>query len=169
MLDLIKQVNWSAFVLHAFIVGIFTFILVFAGLKTDLSILITAVSYMGLSVILQRAIPRHHRMGFRLLLHKEYEMAALAFEKSWNYFCNNKWLDDYRAILLLSASKISYREMSLINRSLCSWRSGNIEKALESYKDVLKHFPNSRLAKEAIDYIENPNPEEDLSDEIESE
>ena len=169
MVDLIRQVNWIAFVLHAFLVGIITIILLFAGLKTDLSILISAVSYMGLSVVLQRTIPRHHRMGFRLLVHKEYEMAALAFEKSWNFFCKNKWLDDYRAILLLSASSISYREMSLINRSLCFWRSGNIEKALESYKDVLKHFPNSRLAKEAIDYIENPNPEEDLADEIESE
>jgi tetratricopeptide (TPR) repeat protein len=169
MLDLIRQVNWIAFILHAFLVIIITIILLMAGLKTDLSILISAVSYMGLSVILQRTIPRHHRMGFRLLVHKEYEMAALAFEKSWNFFCKNKWLDDYRAILLLSASKISYREMSLINRSLCYWRIGNIEKALESYKDVLKYFPESRLAKEAIDYIENPNPQDDPSDEIESE
>ena len=93
MVDLIRQVNWIAFVLHAFLVGIITIILLFAGLKTDLSILISAVSYMGLSVVLQRTIPRHHRMGFRLLVHKEYEMAALAFEKSWNFFCKNKWLD----------------------------------------------------------------------------
>ena len=169
MVDLIRQVNWIAFVLHAFLVGIITIILLFAGLKTDLSILISAVSYMGLSVVLQRTIPRHHRMGFRLLVHKEYEMAALAFEKSWNFFCKNKWLDDYRAILLLSASNISYREMSLINRSLCFWRSGNIEKALESYKDVLNYFPNSRMAKDAIDYIENPHPNEDDENENESE
>ena len=101
MLDLIRQVSWIAFFLHALIVGVITLILFLAGLKTDLSILISAVSYMGLSMVLQRTIPRHHRMGFRLLVHKEYEMAALAFEKSWNYFCNNKWLDDYRAILLL--------------------------------------------------------------------
>lgn len=169
MQELIRQVNWTAFILHAFMVGIVSFILVVVGLETDLSILISAAAYMGLSVLLQYAIPRHHRRGFRLLQHHEYEMAALAFEKSWNYFCNNKWLDDFRAILLLSASKISYREMSLINRSLCYLRSGKMDRALESYKEVLNYFPNSRMAKDAIDYIENPHPNEDEENENESE
>lgn len=158
MLELFRQVNWTAFILHTLLVVLVSFVLIMIGLKSDLSILIAAVSYMGLSVFLQRVVPRHHRMGFRFLLHKEYESASVAFQESWNFFSKNIWLDKYRSIFLLSASKMSYREMALINRSLCYWQSGNNERALESYKEVLGLFPDSRLAKEAIHYIENPEP-----------
>jgi tetratricopeptide (TPR) repeat protein len=165
MLELIRQVNWTAFTLHAFFVGILTFILILVGLETDLSILTTAVAYMGLSVLLQRFIPKHHRMGFKFLSRREYDSAVIAFQESWNYFSKNKWVDDYRAIFLLSASKMSYREMALINRSLSYWQLGNYEKALESYTEVLSYFPESRLAKEAIEYINNPDNKEEAFDE----
>jgi tetratricopeptide (TPR) repeat protein len=164
MLELLKQVNWLAFFLHGILLILITYVLVLAGISTDLAMLIIVSAYIGLSVLLQRIIPKHHRMGFRLLIYKEYESAALAFQESWNFFTRNKWLDDYRSIFLLSASGISYREMSLINRSLCYWQLGNNEKALESYREVLKYFPESRMAKMAIDYIENPEPNEDTSE-----
>ena len=168
MLDILKQVNWLAFLLHGLFLIVLTYVLVLFGVNLDLAMLITVSSYIGLSVLLQRLIPKHHRMGFRLLVNKEYESAALAFQQSWNFFSKNRWLDDYRAFFMLSASGMSYREMSLINRSLCYWQSGNNEKALESYREVLNHFPNSRMAKMAIDYIENPDSELDISeDEIE--
>lgn len=165
MADLLKQVNWSAFLLHVLLIVLFPYLLSLFNVAIDLGLLISALSYMALSVILQRMLPLHHRMGFSLLMQKNYEAASLAFQESWNYFNKKPWLDKYRAVLMLSASKISYREMALINRSLCYWHIGDTEKALESYREVLHYFPQSRMAKDAISYIENPDEELETADE----
>ncbi len=164
MLDLFRQVNWSVFIPHGILVALISFLLIFIGLDTELSILASAVFYLGLSMLLQRLVPFHHRMGFRLLMQKDYENAALAFQQSWENFNKNSWLDKYRSVFMLSASKISYREMALINRSLCYWQMGDSEKALKSYEEVLKYFPNSKMAIDAIDYIKNPDQEETITD-----
>jgi tetratricopeptide (TPR) repeat protein len=165
MADLLRQVNWSAFLLHVLLIVLFPYLLSLVNVAIDLGLLISSLSYMGLSVILQRIIPVDHRMGFSLLIQKNYEAAALAFQKSWDYFNKKTWLDNYRAILMLSASKISYREMALINRSLCYWHIGDTERALESYREVLSYFPNSKMAKDAIYYIENPDGEAETTTE----
>lgn len=94
-------------------------------------------------------------------MEKEYLAAAQAFQNSWDFFNKNKWLDEYRSVFMLSATKMSYREMALINRSLCFWQMGDTDKAKISYSEVLKYFPNSKMAKDAIAYIENPDLEGD--------
>jgi tetratricopeptide (TPR) repeat protein len=55
--------------------------------------------------------------------------------------------------------------MALINRSLCYWHLGDTEKALESYREVLNYFPQSKMAKDAISYIENPDEDAEAIDE----
>lgn len=165
MLDLFRQVNWSVFIPHGILVALMAYLLIFIGLEPELSILAAAVIYLGLSMLLQRLIPFHHRMGFRLLMQKDYEKAAQAFQESWNFFTKNEWLDRFRSIFMLSASKMSYREMALINRSLCFWQMGDTDKALESYEEVLKNYPESKMAKDAIDYIKNPDQDEAEEDE----
>lgn len=161
MLDLFRQVNWSVFLPHGIFVALLTFLLTLTGLETDLAILAGAVVYLGLSMLLQRLVPFHHRIGFKLLMEKEYLAAAQAFQNSWYFFNKNKWLDEYRSVFMLSATKMSYREMALINRSLCFWQMGDTDKAKISYSEVLKYFPNSKMAKDAIAYIENPDLEGD--------
>jgi hypothetical protein len=165
MLDLFRQVNWAVFLPHGILVAIFVFILILFGLETDLALLTGSFIYLGLSLVLQRVVPFHHRMGYKLLMQKDYEKAKLAFQNSWDYFQKRPWMDNYRSIFMLSASKMSYREMALINRALCFWQNREDEKAKEAYSEVLKYFPDSKMAKEAIAYIENPEPEEEEAEE----
>jgi hypothetical protein len=165
MLDLFRQVNWIVFFPHGLLLAIFAVLINLTGTSWDVSILAGAVIYLGLSTLLQRFVPFHHRHGMSLLVQRDYERASQAFQASWEFFNKKSWLDDYRAIFILSASKMSYREMALINRSLCYWQMGEDAKARESYVEVLKYFPDSKMAKDGIAYIDNPEPEEEEEEE----
>ena len=161
MVDIFKQVNLPAVLIHiAFIIAV-AMLLQLAMVPFNYSFLVGALIYFVLSMLLRKIVPADHNSAMSLLMREDYEMAQKGFERSFQYFSKNQWIDDYRVLTMMSASNISYREMALINQALCYLQMGKYEEARAGYEAVLVLFPNSRLAKQAIDYLDNPDEEEE--------
>lgn len=161
MVDIFKQVNWPAVLIHIAFIAAVGLLLQLAAVPSNFSFLVAALIYFGLSLLLRKIIPTDHSRGMSLLFKEDYEAARQAFEQSFQYFTKNKWIDDCRVLTMMSASNISYREMALINQALCYLQMGEIDAARNGYETVLKLFPKSQMAKKAIEYLDNPEPEAD--------
>lgn len=166
MLTLLRQIKWLAIWPHLIVFALFIALLRVFGLGWDMAPWLGALLYLGLSVLLQNIIPHHHRSGMKALQNEDYELARQAFSCSYDYFKQHAWLDDYRSFFILSISNMSYKEMALINYALCYFQEDRWEEARSAYERVLSEYPNSRMAQDAIDYINNPDPEEEEEEEL---
>ena len=99
-------------------------------------ILIGAAAYLVLSFALRRLIPRDHRAGIALLRREMFADALPHFERSYEFFTRHRWLDDWRFITLLSSSRVSYREMALLNVAYCYGQTGYGERSRAYYQRV---------------------------------
>ena len=115
----------------------------------------SALTYLVLSYGLNNFIPLDHRTGMRLVNKKEFENAIPYFQKSYDFFSKYSWLDKYRYIMLLSSSKMCYREMSLTNIAFCYSQIGQGNKAIEYYNRTLEEYPENDMAKAAINLIQS--------------
>ncbi len=125
----------------------------FSGLEQ--AVLVGALAYVGLSMVLRFGIPSSHRRGIALFKKKRYEEAIPEFERSYSFFERSKWIDDFRFLTLLSSSRISYREMALLNIAFCYAQAGYGSKAKEYYKRALAEFPDSEMAITSLKMIES--------------
>lgn len=112
------------------------------------------VSYLIISFSLRTFIPHSHNKGMKLVKKDKFAEAIPFFERSYNFFTKNNWVDKYRFITLLSSSAMSYREMSLTNIALCYAQLGDDEKAREYYQITLQEFPKSEIAKSGLNILE---------------
>lgn len=113
-------------------------------------------------------VARFHRAGVSLVKQKRYLDAIPLFERSLAYFDSHPGIDNYRAIVLLSSSAISYREMALANIGFCHAQAGNGAAARAAYERCLEQFPESGLATSALRMmdagIKKSDAEETVSD-----
>lgn len=114
-----------------------------------------AAAYLAYSIGSRTMIARDHRRGVRLYRKQEYSAAIQAFEDSYRFFARNPWIDRFRAVVMMSPSAVSYREMALCNIAFCYSQLGNGEKAESYYRRALDEFPNSGLAAAALRMIES--------------
>ncbi len=147
----VRQVAWISLLPQLVLGGIF--IVLWNILDAEMPIINGSLTYLVLSFGLRMLIPHSHKHGIILLKQEKYLDAIVHFEKSYNFFTRNNWIDKYRYLTLLSSSKISYKEMALINIAFCYGQSGNGIKSKEYYERTLKEFPTSTLAKTAIKLI----------------
>lgn len=77
---------------------------------------------------------------------KDFKTASEYFSQSADFFTKNKWLDKYRAVTLLSASKMCYREMALCNIAFCYAQTMQPEKAKALYEQILEEYPDNGIA-----------------------
>ncbi|MCA9091467.1 MAG: hypothetical protein KDA90_22865 [Planctomycetaceae bacterium] len=96
------------------------------------------------------SIPGDHRAGIYLVRKQQFEDAIPHFLRSFEFFQRRLWLDKYRAILMLSTTAISYREMALVNAAFCYSQIGDGENARKYYEQCLGLFPDSVLALSAL-------------------
>ncbi len=149
---ILRQVSWLSLVPQAALWGGFA-----AGahaLGADNPVLVGAAFLLLLSFVLRRVIPRHHRAGVALFKRERFEEAIPHFEQSYRFFEKHRWLDRFRAVTMLSSSRISYREMSLLNLAFCLAQSGQKARALVEYQRALSEFPDSKVAQMAIRMID---------------
>ncbi len=139
---LIPQLLFMAFLMYVyFLFGFSQFI--FWG----------ALSYLALSYGLRILVPRDHRKGIRLTNKYKFAEAIPCFEQSLNFFSRYSWIDNYRFLTLLSASKMSYREMGLCNIAFCHTQIGNGQKAKEFYQQTLNEYPENGIAIAALNML----------------
>jgi tetratricopeptide (TPR) repeat protein len=150
----VRQISWPAVLLQLAAVGGAIAVGVYVVRTSDGMILGAAV-YLTYSIGSRMLIARDHRRGMRLVHNQEYAAAIQAFEDSYSFFARNTWIDRFRAVVMMSASGISYREMALCNIAFCHSQLGDGEKAGSYYRQALDEFPNSGLATAALRMIES--------------
>ncbi|MBN1952603.1 MAG: hypothetical protein JW801_15475 [Bacteroidales bacterium] len=100
--------------------------------------------YFLLSIYLKVLIPKWHKKGIFLIKKGKLELAILSFQRSYDYFKRNAWIDSYRAFTLLSTSKDSYQEMALINIIYCFEQLGDKKSARKYHQLLRERFPDNR-------------------------
>lgn len=138
-----------------FVMGVLAAAFILLVKPVWLAVCLSGMVYLALSFTLERCIPRHHRRGMLLCKQGSYIKAIEAFQKSYDFFCRHAWIDKYRYLTLLSASKASYTEMALVNIAFCYVKLKDVTLAIEYYQRTLVLFPDSEMAKGALKIILN--------------
>ncbi|MBL3657919.1 tetratricopeptide repeat protein [Fulvivirga sediminis] len=140
----IKQVSIPALMFQFLLITGIYFVL--KPLIIEFAFLITALTYAVIARVLRSIIAKAHRKGISLVKKHQYKEAIPNFEKSVKYFTDHESIDQYRFITLLSASKMSYREMGLCNIAFCYSQIGEGQKSKTYYELVLRDYPKNGIA-----------------------
>jgi hypothetical protein len=117
-------------------------------------------AYAGLAIFVayvmfaRLVIGSAQRRGMRFVRRELFEQAIPAFKESYEFFTKHAWLDRYRALTMLSASAMSYREMALCNIAFCNTQIGNGREAKSYYQRALVEFPQCGMAASALRMID---------------
>ena len=147
----IRQINWLAIALHLCIFVALVYF--FQFLQVGAPSLSALAAYLVLVYFLRFFLAKYHRYGMLLLKRGEFEAAIQNFELSYSFFQKHAWLDKFRALFLLSSSRISYKEIALVNTAYCYSQLGNGAEAKAYYQQALKEFPNSGIAKAGLNML----------------
>jgi len=149
---IIRQIAWISVVPQLAMMALLMAGAYLAGVEQF--IVVGAAVYLAISFALRRLISRDHRSGFALLRQGMYADAHPYFQRSYEFFTRHRWLDDWRFITLLSSSRISYREMALLNVAYCYGQTGDGPRSRDYYQRVIQEFPGSGIAKSSLRMFE---------------
>lgn len=148
----VKQYNWLS--IFPQIIFMLSIMLIFRLLNFNNPIIWACITYLIISVALRSILTKEHKKGIQFTREQNFTEAIHHFKNSAEYFKKNSWLDRYRFITLLSSSNMSYREMALNNIAFCYSQIGDGKKSKEYYEKTLSEFPNSIIAKTALNFFE---------------
>jgi len=114
-----------------------------------------AFFWLGFVWINRWMLTGSHRKGMRLVKSGRFAEAVPHFIDAHMQMSRHPWVDRYRAIVLGSASRWSYREMALCNQAFCFGQIGEGRKMRETYERVLQEFPESVLATTALRMVDS--------------
>ena len=154
----VKQVAWISIIPQLIVMGLLIFIWYQFNQKDF--IIYGAGSYLILSYILRSSIPKDHRVGMKKVKTENFESAIPDFEKSYEFFKKHGWIDKYRFLVLLSSSRITYKEMALNNIAFCYGQIGQGDKSREYYERTLKEYPDSGMAKAGLRLLNSTSKNE---------
>lgn len=151
---IVRQVSWIGAVPQLIALVLAVFIGKF--LFPDYGFLFGASVYLVYSFGSRLLIVRDHRSGIDLVKKGEYAAAIPRFEESLRFLDRHPWIDNARSIVLMSASKSSFREMALANIGFCYSQLGRGAEAKAAYEKCLARFPDSGLATAALRMLNSP-------------
>jgi len=149
----VRQVAWLSILPQLLIMVVIVLIFTLLIERFITALVVAMITYLAISNILERGIPHNHRKGVLLSKKGDYLHAIEEFQKSYDFFTKHFWIDKYRCITLLSSSRKTYTEMSLVNIAFCYAQTGEIDLTKHYYKKALDLFPDSEMAKSALDMI----------------
>lgn len=148
---IVRTASWLAVIVIILVwiifMAIFTFFFQIDG------IYICSILFFILMVSLQRLIPTSLIKGMKAIKKNDFKTALEFFNQSVDFFTQYDWVDKYSAITLLSAAKMSYREMSLCNMAFCYSQINEGEKAKDLYEQILKEYPDNGIAYYSLNSI----------------
>jgi tetratricopeptide (TPR) repeat protein len=150
-IPIVRQIAWISLIPQMILLGFF--MLFFHWLEFKNYFFLGAILYLVVSFVLKRTISSSHRNGMILIKQGLFDKAIPFFEKSVDFFATHKWVDKFRYVVLLSSSKMTYKEMGLCNIAFCYAQIGNGTKALEYYELVLGEYPECGLAKAGMNML----------------
>ncbi len=149
---IVRQVAWLSLMPQMLVLAVL--IAVFTALEIEEPVIISVFVYLIYSIGSRYLISISHRKGISAFKQGDYTSALQNFEESYKFFQKYRWIDKWRFLILLSSSKISYREMALLNIAFCYSQLGEGVKSKQSYEKVLIHFPDSQMAVAALNMID---------------
>lgn len=157
---IVRQIAWISLIPQLLFMAVLYIIYMLFIKSKFFAIYLTFITYLIISVTLKLWIPHNHRKGIALFKANQYEQAIEEFQKSYLFFSNYIWIDRFRFITLLSSSRVSYREMALLNIAFCYSQIGDGNKSKDYYLQTIEQFPNSEMANTSLRMIESiENPE----------
>jgi len=135
------------------ILSVFVVLASFTG--TQNPAIMGALAYISTSVLLRKTVAVHHRKGMAHFRREEFAPALDRFQLSYEFFSRNGWIDHWRYVTLFSSSRVSYREMALLNVAYCYGQLGEGARSRECYNKTLEEFPHSAMAKAAINMLDS--------------
>lgn len=150
----VRQISWFAMFPQFAAMGCAMAIGIYLAPRSN-GVILGAAAYLAYSIGSRMMIARDHRRGMRLFRRQDYVAAIQAYEDSYAFFARHAWIDQFRAIVLMSPSTVSYREMALCNIAFCYSQLGSGQKAEWYYRRTLEEFPSSGLAAAALRMIES--------------
>lgn len=148
---IVRQVSWPAVLIISLVLAGFIAISIFFFQKHG--IIIGIAFFWALAVLLNQTIPTSHNKGMKAIKRKDFKVALEYFKQSADFFTKYAWVDKYRAITFLSASKMYYREIALCNIAFCYTQTMEAEKAKSTYEEILKEYPDNGIAYYALNSI----------------
>lgn len=149
---IVRQIAWVSLIPQLAVMAILIWLAWMLGLPEP--VLMGAAAYLVLSVALRTAIARDHRKGMALVKRARFAEAIPYFEAAYRRFVRRPWLDRHRFILLLSSSRMSYKEIALCNIAFCHGQLGDGAKAREYYERALQESPGSAIATTALRFLD---------------
>ena len=116
------------------------------------------LAYLTYSIGSRLVIPRAHRAGIGLVRKRRFAEAIAKFQESFDFFERHSWIDQYRSVVLMSPSAMSYREMALANMAFCYGQIGDGQQCRAYYQRCLERFPESGLAISALRMLDAVQP-----------
>jgi len=150
-MPMIKQIGWLSIIPQLMFLTLLIFIYYLFGIENYW--LFGAITYLLISFTLRNLIAREHRKGIICLRRQKYDEAIINFQKGYEFFNKYKWIDKYRYIILLSSTRITYREMALCNIAFIYGQIGDGVKSEYYYTMALNEFPDSMIAKSVLNMI----------------
>lgn len=109
-------------------------------------VIIAMAICLGYTCIMRYTVLANHRRGVRLTHQGRFEEAIELHQKSLDFFVRHQWIDRYRAVVLMSAAALSYREIALCNIAFCYMQTGREDQADACYCQALQLNPDNWLA-----------------------
>lgn len=149
----VKQTALLSLIPQIIILALFFFL--FWWLNFRYPLFTATIVFLALTTILRFSMAFHHRRGMWYFKKKKYKEAIEMYKKSYLYFSKHPWIDRFRYITLFSSSKISYKEMALLNIAFSYSQIGDGENSEKYYKKTQSEFPDSEMAKTALKMIDS--------------
>ncbi|MDR1476523.1 MAG: hypothetical protein LBI17_00125 [Rickettsiales bacterium] len=112
---------------------------------------------IGMSIVLMWIFQWHFMRGMRYMKRNEYERAIVEFEKNLNFLSMHRYLDRFRMLFMLNASKLPLRELTMYNIGSCNSYMGRTPQALKYYRTILNENPKNYLAVAVLEVYEVNN------------
>ena len=150
-IPIVKQIAWIYLIPQVIFMGLI--LLVYHFLVFREPVLWCVLTYLALSFLIRKMLAKYHQQGMKLVKQQKFENAISLFIKSVDFLSKHQWIDKYRFLRLLSASKMTYKEMALCNIAFCYSQICNGPKGKEYCEQTLKEFHKNGLAIAALKMI----------------
>lgn len=137
-----SQTNWKYGIFHLILVSLLGYLLSIFSFNYWV---LAPIIFAALAYILQHLLLKDNSKGAQLAKIKDYENAISHFKKCADYLTKNEWIDRHRYITVLSRSRLSYREVVLLNWAFCLAKAGRKQEATGLLQDIIKQYPENKF------------------------
>ncbi|HEX7831150.1 MAG TPA: tetratricopeptide repeat protein [Thermoanaerobaculia bacterium] len=153
-LPVVRVISWPAVLLQlVFFAMLFAFAYWVLRLSFWPAYLGSAAAILILLVIRRRIFAHDQHVGLKLMRTGRFAEAVEPLQRSLSFFEEHPSIDRYRALVIGSASRMSFRELALCNLAYTHGQLGNGAESRRLYEQVVREYPDNVLARGALNLM----------------